>query len=203
MNDPDALVSLADLAEMAGVSRPAVSNWRRRNPDFPRPVAETGATSLFRLGDLMAWMAGHGKRLDVRSLDQLVWSALNPARGAVLPEEAAQAGMILLGYLALALRPDKTIPPALRAAIADNDQQALGKTPRAPGRAGGAARPGRALPSKDRHHLVGGQPVLPGQGARPCPGAWCERRRSRPSSPRLAVVLAVRASTPRRPASRT
>ena len=56
-----------------------------------------------------------------------VWSALNPARGAVLPEEAAQAGMILLGYLALALRLDKAVPSALRAAIADNDQQALGK----------------------------------------------------------------------------
>jgi type I restriction-modification system DNA methylase subunit len=127
MNDPDALVSLADVAEMARVSRPAVSNWRRRYPDFPRPVAETGATSLFRLGDLMAWMAEHGKQLDVRSLDQLVWSALNPARGVVLPEEAAQAGMILLGYLALAFRSDKTIPPALQAAIASNDQQALGK----------------------------------------------------------------------------
>ena len=94
MNDTDALVSLADFAEMARVSRPAVSNWRRRYPDFPSPVAETGATSLFRLGDLMAWMAEHGKQLDVRSVDQLVWSALNPARGTVLPEEAAQAGMI-------------------------------------------------------------------------------------------------------------
>jgi len=127
MNDTDALVSLADLAEMAGVSRPAVSNWRRRNPDFPSPVAETGATSLFRLGDLRLWMTNHGKRLDVRSVDQLVWSALNLARGALLPEEAAQAGMILLGYLALALHLDKTILSVLRAAIADTDQQALEK----------------------------------------------------------------------------
>ena len=58
MNDADTLVSLADVAEMAGVSRPAVSNWRRRNPDFPSPVAETGATSLFRLGDLRrGWLS--------------------------------------------------------------------------------------------------------------------------------------------------
>jgi type I restriction-modification system DNA methylase subunit len=126
-NDPEALVSLADLAEMARVSRPAVSNWRRRYPDFPHPVTETGATSLFRLGDLMTWMAEHGKQLDARSLDQLVWSALNPARGAVLPEEAAQAGMTLLGYLALASRSDTAIVPALGAAIAGNDQQALDK----------------------------------------------------------------------------
>ncbi len=128
MNDPDALVSLADLAEMAEVSRPAVSNWRRRNPDFPRPVEETGTTSLFRLGELMEWMAEHGKRLEVRSLDQLVWSALNSARGEVLPEDAAQAGMILLGYFALALRLDKTMPSQLRDATADTDQQALGNT---------------------------------------------------------------------------
>src|SRR5260370_10521890 len=101
MNDPDALVSLADVAEMARVSRPAVSNWRRRYPDFPRPVAETGATSLFRLGDLMAWMAEHGKQLDVRSLDQLVWSALNPARGVVPPEAAAHAARPLPRYRAL------------------------------------------------------------------------------------------------------
>src|ERR1035441_5140714 len=113
MNDADALVSLADVAEMAGVSRPAVSNWRRWNQDFPSPVAETGATSLFRLGDLRLWMTKHGKRFDVRSVDQLVWSAVNPARGALLPEEAAQAGMILLGYLALAPRLGKTLPSTL------------------------------------------------------------------------------------------
>lgn len=127
MDDPDSLVSLADLAEMADVSRPAVSNWRRRNPDFPHPVEETGATSLFRLGDLMAWMENHGKHLDPRSLDQLIWSAVNPARSALLPEEAARAGMIMLGYLALALRSDETMPVALRAAIADEHQQALGE----------------------------------------------------------------------------
>jgi type I restriction-modification system DNA methylase subunit/predicted DNA-binding transcriptional regulator AlpA len=127
-SDDDALVSLADVAEMAGVTRPAVSNWRRRNQeDFPAPVAETGATSLFRLGDVRQWMARHGKRLDVRSVDQLVWSALNPARGVVLPEEAAQAGMILLGYLALAQRIDADMPSTLSAAIADKDTQALSR----------------------------------------------------------------------------
>jgi type I restriction-modification system DNA methylase subunit/predicted DNA-binding transcriptional regulator AlpA len=125
MSDGVTLVSLADVAEMAGVSRPAVSNWRRRNADFPKPVTETGATSLFRLADLTSWMAKHGKRLDVRSVGQLVWSALNPARGAVLPETGARTAMILLGYLELALRLDETVPPALRDAIAANNQSAL------------------------------------------------------------------------------
>jgi type I restriction-modification system DNA methylase subunit len=125
MSDGVTLVSLADVAEMAGVSRPAVSNWRRRNEDFPKPVTETGATSLFRLADLTLWMAEHGKRFDVRSVDQLVWSALNPARGAVLPEKGARTAMILLGYLELALRLDEVVPPALRDAIAADNQLAL------------------------------------------------------------------------------
>jgi predicted DNA-binding transcriptional regulator AlpA len=115
--DGDALVSLADVAEMAGVSRPAVSNWRRRNPDFPSPVQETGATSLFRLADLKQWMGRHGKRFNVRSVEQLVWSALNRTRGLVRPEEAAEAGMILLGYLTLAARLGEAELIALRAAI--------------------------------------------------------------------------------------
>lgn len=127
MSDGATLVSLADVAQMAGVSRPAVSNWRRRYADFPKPVAETGATSLFLLADLTAWMAKHGKRFDVRSVDQLVWSALNPARGAVLPERAAQTAMILLGYLELALRLGETVPPALRDAVAADNQVALHK----------------------------------------------------------------------------
>jgi predicted DNA-binding transcriptional regulator AlpA/SAM-dependent methyltransferase len=112
----EALISLADLADMAGVSRPAVSNWRRRNDDFPSPVKETGATSLFRLAELQAWMRSHGKRFKAPSVDQLVWSALNRMRGQVLPEEAAEAAMILLGYMALASRLGESDQTELRSA---------------------------------------------------------------------------------------
>jgi type I restriction-modification system DNA methylase subunit/predicted DNA-binding transcriptional regulator AlpA len=126
VDDDDALVSLADVAEMAGVTRPAVSNWRRRNRgDFPQPVEETGTTSLFRLGDIRAWMRKHHKQFDVRSVDQLVWSALNPERGAVLPEEAAREGMVLLAYLALARRLDSGRSLGLHAVIGDEDPQSL------------------------------------------------------------------------------
>jgi N-6 DNA Methylase len=115
--DDEALVSLADLADMADVSRPAVSNWRRRNDDFPSPVKETGATSLFRLTELQAWMRKHGKRLKAPSVDQLVWSALNRMRDQVLPEEAAEVGMMMLGYMALATRIEESDQTALRIAV--------------------------------------------------------------------------------------
>ena len=110
MDNGNALVSLADIAELAEVSRPAVSNWRRRYPDFPTPEQETGATSLFRLADLKRWMSKHGKHLEVPSAEQLVWSALNRTRSTALPEEAAEAGLIAVGYLALASRLGTDLP---------------------------------------------------------------------------------------------
>ena len=117
LGEGDTLVSLADAAKMAGVTRPAVSNWRRRYGDFPKPVEETGATSLFRLADLSRWMHEHGKRFAVPSLEQHVWSALNQTRGMVKSEDAAEAGMILLGYMALATRLGKEEESALRSAV--------------------------------------------------------------------------------------
>lgn len=95
--DDDAPVSLADLATMAGVSRPAVTNWRRRHDDFPSPLQESGTTTFFRFGDIKAWMAIHQKTLIGRSAEHAVWTALNSARGVVLPENAAEAGMAALG----------------------------------------------------------------------------------------------------------
>jgi hypothetical protein len=46
--DDDATVSAADIARLAGVGRAAVSNWRRRYPDFPPPVG--GPASSPRVG---------------------------------------------------------------------------------------------------------------------------------------------------------
>ncbi|MFJ9997922.1 N-6 DNA methylase [Streptomyces werraensis] len=54
-------VSRSDIARMAGVRRPAVTNWERRHPDFPAPLlaAEDGATSeVFRADEVLAWLSG-------------------------------------------------------------------------------------------------------------------------------------------------
>jgi type I restriction-modification system DNA methylase subunit/predicted DNA-binding transcriptional regulator AlpA len=102
--DSGPLISLTDVAKMAQVSRPAVSNWRRRYEDFPQPVQETGATSLFQLAEVERWMRRHGKRFVVPSVDQRVWSAFGVVRGAVLPEDAAEMAAVLLGLSVLADR---------------------------------------------------------------------------------------------------
>lgn len=40
--DTEDLVSNADIARLAGVTRSAVTNWQSRHADFPAPVASFG-----------------------------------------------------------------------------------------------------------------------------------------------------------------
>lgn len=50
-------LALKDIAELAQVSRPAVSNWRKRYADFPAPVEEsTPRKPLFEAAAVVAWL---------------------------------------------------------------------------------------------------------------------------------------------------
>ncbi|MFF9898875.1 N-6 DNA methylase [Streptomyces longispororuber] len=52
------LVTRTEIAERAGVKRPAVSNWARRHKDFPTPV-RSGDTELFHEAEIARWLATH------------------------------------------------------------------------------------------------------------------------------------------------
>lgn len=51
------LVTRTEVAALAGVRRPAVTNWQRRHRDFPRPVG-SGEVEYFRLAEIEVWLAG-------------------------------------------------------------------------------------------------------------------------------------------------
>lgn len=69
------LVSLADIAQLAGVTRAAVSNWRRRYADFPTRSEGTVAAPLFLLSDVQEWLRRTGRELDV-SDEVALWHEL-------------------------------------------------------------------------------------------------------------------------------
>lgn len=57
MNTAAGHLTLKDIAELAQVSRPAVSNWRKRYDDFPQPVAEsTPRKPLFDAEAVVGWL---------------------------------------------------------------------------------------------------------------------------------------------------
>lgn len=50
------VVTMTDIAELARVRRPTVSNWRRRHEDFPKPAKDNGSTPLFDAEEIAGWL---------------------------------------------------------------------------------------------------------------------------------------------------
>ncbi|MFE7558520.1 N-6 DNA methylase [Kitasatospora sp. NPDC057500] len=93
---PDPTATAAEIARLAGVTRAAVSNWRRRRPDFPAPVGGTAASPLFSLVEVQRWLDGQREGREVNSEVRL-WQALRTAFGAEMVGALAAAGEYLLG----------------------------------------------------------------------------------------------------------
>ncbi|GAB2763379.1 N-6 DNA methylase [Streptomyces bullii] len=72
MQDNATEVTAAGIARLAGVGRAAVSNWRRRHPDFPKPVGGTETSPSFALAEVEGWLRRHGKLAEV-PLRERVW----------------------------------------------------------------------------------------------------------------------------------
>lgn len=87
-------VTAAGIARLAGVGRAAVSNWRRRHADFPKPVGGTETSPSFALSDIERWLLEQGKLAEV-PLSERVWQQIvgHPS-GAV--GALQQAGAVLL-----------------------------------------------------------------------------------------------------------
>ncbi|MCB5180368.1 N-6 DNA methylase [Streptomyces antimicrobicus] len=76
-------VTAAGIARMAGVGRAAVSNWRRRHADFPRPVGGTPASPSFALADVEDWLRAQGKLAEVPLRERVWQQVLGHPGGAV------------------------------------------------------------------------------------------------------------------------
>jgi hypothetical protein len=58
--EPQQVTAVA-IARLAGVGRAAVSNWRRRYPEFPPPVGGSPSSPTFDRGEVEAWLKATGK----------------------------------------------------------------------------------------------------------------------------------------------
>lgn len=61
---PHSVISMPEIAELAGVRRPVVTTWRRRHADFPQPVRSEAGRPLFDAGEIVDWLVvtGRGER---------------------------------------------------------------------------------------------------------------------------------------------
>ncbi|AEA26957.1 N-6 DNA methylase [Pseudonocardia benzenivorans] len=91
-----ATVSAGDIARLGGVSRAAVSNWRRRHPDFPSPVDGTPASPRYELRHVEEWLRRNGKATEMPPLERM-WQHLRGEGGEIgLGHVVARAGALLV-----------------------------------------------------------------------------------------------------------
>jgi hypothetical protein len=55
------LISMRDIAELAGVQRPVVTMWRKRDKNFPLPAGGDAARPLFDPRQVTEWLADTGR----------------------------------------------------------------------------------------------------------------------------------------------
>ncbi|MFI7605870.1 N-6 DNA methylase [Micromonospora sp. NPDC049366] len=90
-------ITAAEIARLAGVGRAAVSNWRKRHPDFPTPVGGTSASPEFDLAEVEQWLRRQNKLPELSRADRL-WRHL-----AAVSERPATA-LAAVGAVLLARR---------------------------------------------------------------------------------------------------
>ncbi|MEU5158825.1 N-6 DNA methylase [Streptomyces sp. NPDC020875] len=121
-------VTAAGIARLAGVGRAAVSNWRRRHADFPKPVGGTETSPSFALADVERWLRAQGKLAEV-PLRERVWQRIAD-RPATAADTLVGAGLVLLvvhdspvTWRELAFRDDERAAELLPTAV----EQVLGR----------------------------------------------------------------------------
>ncbi|BCJ77438.1 hypothetical protein CS0771_69820 [Catellatospora sp. IY07-71] len=86
-------VTAADIARLAGVGRAAVSNWRRRHPDFPQPVGGPPNSPMFALAEVEAWLRANGRLDD--ALAPILAAPARPVHRAADDEVAAAMAALM------------------------------------------------------------------------------------------------------------
>jgi type I restriction enzyme M protein len=116
------LLNLTDIARLAGVSRTVVSNWRKRHPDFPAPVAEPASGPVFNRDEMAAWLERHrpraAKTVQPLGFEAKLWQAADALRNSMDPAEYKHVvlGLIFLKYISDAFEDRRS---ALKAATFD------------------------------------------------------------------------------------
>ncbi len=79
----DTLVGLAELAELFGMSKQTVSNWRSRQ-DFPEPVAQLRSGPIWQLAAVEKWAQANGLKLRGRPAEASDTQVAKPAKVVAL-----------------------------------------------------------------------------------------------------------------------
>lgn len=106
-------VTPVQIARLAGVGRAAVSNWRKRHPDFPHPVGGSPSSPLFALAQVEQWLRANDKLGDGLDPEEQLWQ--HTSADADTPIALRHRVMEIVNYLQAGEH--DALPPDLRAQI--------------------------------------------------------------------------------------
>ncbi|MET8438875.1 N-6 DNA methylase [Streptomyces sp900116325] len=159
-------VTAAGIARLAGVGRAAVSNWRRRHADFPKPVGGTETSPSFALPEVEQWLRDQGKLAEI-PLRERVWQQLagHPA-GAVPALVHAGCALLLVrdrptAWLEITAVSDERMAKVLHLALSDLLTARFGPvTESGDGNGGGPSGCVRAVHTPTADELLPSVPLL-------------------------------------------
>lgn len=103
-----ALVGIPQIAEIAGVGRSAVGNWRKRHPDFPAAKVQTPTGALFDLREVEDWLIEQGKMSQRAPASARLWGLADAARGLWRLDEFVTFSVSCLIYMEACARAEHT-----------------------------------------------------------------------------------------------
>ncbi|MBX7106674.1 MAG: N-6 DNA methylase [Gemmataceae bacterium] len=118
-DEPDSgLLAPSDIADLAGVSRAAVSNWRRRESEFPEPVGGTKANPLFNREEVENWLKARPpqkrrtQKISAEVAERVaagleIWPVMNRFRGEIPITAMATVALSVLCARKLAAGSDR------------------------------------------------------------------------------------------------
>lgn len=110
-------VTASQIAKLAAVGPSAVSNWRRRFPDFPTPVGATAdGKDLFLLAEVRRWLDANGRSVALRRNEELFLAAADVLRNEG-PSERITEVLCAAATLVQAYREQVGGPPYPRAGV--------------------------------------------------------------------------------------
>jgi len=95
------LMSMTEIAELAGVQRPVVTTWRRRYRDFPAPVGGDAMGPLFDSRQVTDWLIATGRDRDGRIETDLRLHTLAGLGAGMAPRDLVAVATALICLQAL------------------------------------------------------------------------------------------------------
>lgn len=138
VDDEFDLISMADIARLAGQSRATVGNWKARNPDeFPAERGRGSRGPLYDRAEVTAWLEATDRLAKRPSEVTVLWDIANQFRGTIATEDVLPLVLLLLAIMSTAPKawgrlrqlPEGQLEDELRAAMREHIPDALQLVP--------------------------------------------------------------------------